>query len=92
MTSFVGVPVADAGVPGDTGEPVVEPVAGVGAAVGVAEDEVAVVPGLAGGEPFGGSISLTVIPAVLLVGLGGREPVAEGVGSPRHAMPNLLNL
>jgi hypothetical protein len=44
VTSFVGVPVADAGVPGDAGKPVVQPVAGVG----VAEDEVAVVPGLAG--------------------------------------------
>jgi hypothetical protein len=54
VTSFVGVPVADAGVPGDAGESVVEPVAGVGAAIGVAEDEVAVVPALSGGEPFGG--------------------------------------
>jgi hypothetical protein len=50
----VGVPVADACSPGHLAEPPVEGVAGVHAAVLVAEDEVGVLPGGTGGQPFGG--------------------------------------
>jgi hypothetical protein len=45
--------VPDAGSPGHSAGPPVEGVAGVHAAVLVAEDEVGVLPGGAGGQPFG---------------------------------------
>ena len=53
VPALVGVPVADSGPPGHPPEPPVEGVAGVHAAVLVAEDEVAVLPGGTGGQPFG---------------------------------------
>jgi hypothetical protein len=45
---------AESGAAGHLGEPPVECVAGVLAAVGVAEHEVVVLPVFAGGEPLGG--------------------------------------
>jgi hypothetical protein len=52
VASLVGVPVADAGALVHGAEPVVQGGAGVRGAVLVAEDQVLVVPGLAGGLPF----------------------------------------
>jgi hypothetical protein len=53
VTAFVGVPVADAGPLGHLAEPPVERVAGVHAPAFVAEDQVAVPPRGARGQPFG---------------------------------------
>ena len=54
VTALVGVPAADVRFPSHLGEPPVELVGGVGVAVLVAEDEVVVMPGLAGCPAFPG--------------------------------------